>query len=197
MPDGCRLGGLEIGVVGSKRASQWLRLCSKRGAHVTKGSSRVGQTLGRDEAQRHAKRLATRTTSTQPTCGTRTDTGRQLLLAILEGIAHGRIPRKVVRRDRVQLEQATQQLPTALRIKTAALDQRNRVSKVRARERIRQRRTCSRFRAIASAHELVRRTSRQAPSHSEMTISHTSRVAVAQGLTGQMERLVLQRASHP
>ena len=197
MPDRCRLGGLEIGVVGSERPSQRLRLCGKCRAHVTKCGSRAGQTIGRDEAQRHAKRLTTRTTSTQPTCGTRTDTGRQFLLAILEGIAHGWIPRKVARRDRVKLEQATLQLGPTLRIKTAALDQRNRVSKVRARERIRQRRTCSRFRAIASAHELVRRTSRQAPSHSEMTISHTSRVAVAQGLTGQMERLVLQRASPP
>ena len=56
---------------------------------------------------------------------------------------------------------------------------------VGTRECIGKRRARGSLGAIPRADKLGRRTSRQAPTHSEMTISHTRRVALAQGSTGQ------------
>ena len=197
MPGGRGLGGLQVGVVGGERASERLGLRGECGAEVAERRRVARHALGNDQTQGHAERLAARTAGAEPAGGARADACGQLLLAVLEGIAHRRIPRELVGRNRIELEQAPQQLGAALLVEPATLDQRDRMREVGTRQGIGKCRARGCLGTVARADELVRRTSRQAPTHSEMTISHTRRVALAQGSTGQTSiHVEFQRGSY-
>src|SRR5262249_35113831 len=75
-----------------------------------------------------------RSTRAQPAGGRTADATLQLGLTRVERIAERRIPRELVSRDRMQLEQTAQERPSVVARQVAALDQRNRVGEVGQRQ---------------------------------------------------------------
>ena len=88
----------------------------------------------RRQPEPHTEGLPARAARTQPTGGRPADATLELGLAGVEGIAERGVPRKLLSRDRVQLEQPPHQRPRIVAGEIASLDQRDRVREVGERQ---------------------------------------------------------------
>src|SRR5205823_7620431 len=134
VPDGRRLRGLQVGVVGRQRGLRGVRVGGERRSLVDERVMELADAYARREAETDAKCLAARPARAQPAGGGAADAALELSLARVEGVAERRIPRELLARDRVQLEQPAQERPAVVTREVAALDQRDRVREVGQRQ---------------------------------------------------------------
>src|ERR671935_1159594 len=101
MADRCRLGRLQIRVVGGERGTSRTRVPGERRGLVAERVVQLEHRTPGGEAEPNAEGLAARPARAQPTCRRAADAPLQLRLARVERVAERRVPRKLVTRDRV------------------------------------------------------------------------------------------------
>ena len=105
MADGRRLRRLQIRVVGRERGLRRPSVSSKPRRLLDERVVELADAVARGKSQRNPERLAPGTARAQPSrCGA-ADATLELGLAGIERIAKRRIPRELLPRDRLQLEQ--------------------------------------------------------------------------------------------
>ncbi len=134
VPDGGRLRGLEVGVVGGEVALRRAGVPRERGDLVEERVVQLARAAAGDEPDADAERLPPRPARAQPARGRAADAPLQLGLAGVEGVAERGIPGELVAGDRVQLEQAAEERLRVVAGEVAALDERDRVREVGERE---------------------------------------------------------------
>ena len=163
VPDGRRLRRLQVGVVGGQCRLRLARTSGECRDLVEKCVVELTNTRARGQAEPDAKGLAPRPARAQPAGGGAADAPLELRLAGVEGVAKRGIPRELLTRDRVQLEQSSQKRASVVTREVTALDQRNRVREVSQRQATRESRPVRALRGVRRGHQLTRCAAAQPP----------------------------------
>ena len=163
-----RLGRLQIRVVGGERGARGARVPGERRGLVDERVVQLAHGAPGGEAKPDAERLAARPARAQPAGRRAADAPLQLRLARVEGVAERRIPRELVARDRVQLEQPAQERPCVVAGQVAALDERDRVRQIGEREPVREPRAVRALGGVRSRDQLAGRTAPQPPAAAQL-----------------------------
>src|SRR5205814_253288 len=125
----------------------------------------------------------TRAPRAQPSRRRTADPPLELGLAGVERIAEGGVPRELISRDRVQFEQPAHECPRLLAREVSALDQSNRMRKIRERQATSKTRTVRALGGVGRRDQIARSTAAQAPATAEFVrLRHGAETKRTRGL---------------
>ncbi len=167
MSDRRGLGRLQIGVIGREGVAGRARVSRESRSLVGERVMQLAHCGSRSQSEPDAKGLTTRAARAEPSRRRRADPPLELGLAGIEGIAEGGVPRKLISRDRVQLEQSSHERSRLLAREVSSLDQSNRVRKIRERQTACKTWTVRALGGVGRGDQLPRSTAAQAPATAE------------------------------
>jgi hypothetical protein len=176
VPDGGRLRGLEVRVVGGEVVRVALRERDEGLGQVELGVVEVEHARARDQPQRHPERLPPRAAGAEPPGRRCPDARLQLRLARVERVAELGVPGELRRRDGVEREQPPEEAPGVVAADGAALHERHGMCEVGPREPARQPRAMRHLVRVARAHQLRCGTAGQAPAGPQVLVRHATEV---------------------
>ena len=137
-------------------------MARERGSLVDEGAVQLAHPRPGRQPHGDAERLAPRASRAEPACGRTADAPLELGLARVERITERGIPRELVARDLVELEQSTQKRLRVVALEVAALDERDRVREVGEGQPLCETRPVRALGRERAGDELVRRSPAQA-----------------------------------